>query len=269
MKSRYPWVEKESIPCCRPETILEIKNLSLRYKNDYAFRDVNLQISKGCITGIVGPSGCGKSSLIQAINLIHSYNQECHLEGSIIFEGKDIVCTKINKQLIHKKIGMVFQNPNPFPLSIYKNLEIPLKEHDFDKIEERIEKALKDVGLWDEVKDRLDGPAMKLSGGQKQRLCIARSIVIEPEVILMDEPCSSLDPISSKVVEDLIEKMRGRYTVIIVTHNLAQARRIADKVAVFWFEHDVGKLIEFNDTFEIFERPKTQITEEYISGFRG
>ena len=187
-------------------------------------------------------------------------------------ENLDVLSPQVDVLQLRRRVGMIFQKPNPFPMSIRKNLEFPLKEHGISSqatVNELAQKSLMDVGLWNEVKDRLDAPALGLSGGQQQRLCIARALVLSPEVLLMDEPCSALDPLSSGVVEDLIFSLRGQYTVVIVTHNLAQARRIADYVGVFWTQDETGRLVEFGPTQQIFEHPQQDLTTAYINGIRG
>lgn len=251
--------------------ILEIKNLQLSYGTECAFSNTNLSIEKNKITSIIGPSGCGKSSLLQSINRMTELNHEVSISGDIFFNKQSVFDTRIDLRKLRKKIGIVFQEPTPLPLSIATNIELPLKEHGFDNIKERMESALKAVGLWNEVKNKLKSPAGKLSGGQKQRLCIARTIALEPEVILMDEPCSSLDPKSTEIIEELITELRNDYTIVIVTHNLSQAKRISDKTAVFWFDDRAcsGSIIESSDTDYIFNHSQNEIVKDYISGLKG
>ncbi|GAB1269614.1 phosphate ABC transporter ATP-binding protein PstB [Aurantivibrio infirmus] len=259
-------------PCCDPQAHLSISNLTVAYQNKIVLADVSLSIYKGCITALIGPSGCGKTSFLSSLNRLAELNSDAKISGQIEFEGKDIYHEKTDVLMLRRKIGMIFQKPNPFPLSIKKNIELPLREHGIKKraeLDDKIETALRDVGLWDEVSDRLDSPALALSGGQQQRLCIARAIVLQPSVLLMDEPCSALDPIASAVVEDLIQKLAGRFTVVIVTHNLGQARRIANYAAFFWMREKVGKLIEFNRCQSLFEKPSSDLTAAYVSGMRG
>ena len=189
-----------------------------------------------------------------------------------MFDGQNVIDESVHLLSLRRRIGMIFQKPNPFPLSIRRNLELPLREHglrDRNTLDEKIERALSDVGLWDEIKDRLEASALALSGGQQQRLCIARALVLEPEILLMDEPCSALDPLSSAVVEELIVRLGGHYTLVLVTHNLAQARRIANYAAFFWMSERVGKLIEFGKCEQLFEAPAEELTAAYISGARG
>ncbi len=273
LKTDYPWSPLEvKVKCCEPSKYFEIKNLSLRYGSKLVFENVNLDINQGCITAIVGPSGCGKTSFLGCINKLTDLIPTTNVQGELKFEANCILNSKIDSRTLRRKIGMIFQKSQPFPLSIRKNLTLPLVEIGIkNKAEQNeiIEKVLKEVGLWAEVQNRLDHSALELSGGQQQRLCIARALTLRPEVLLMDEPCSALDPISSGIVEDLILSLRGKYTVVIVTHNLAQARRIADYVAVFWVEKETGKLIEYGDCQQIFENPQQPLTKAYVSGIRG
>ncbi|MCC6206776.1 MAG: phosphate ABC transporter ATP-binding protein [Gammaproteobacteria bacterium] len=259
-------------PCCDPVPHLSIANLSIAYGGNTVLDGVTLDIYKGCITALIGPSGCGKTSFLSALNRLTDLMPEARVRGRIRFGATELLDPRLDVLALRRRIGMIFQKPNPFPLSIRRNLELPLREHGVrnrDALDARIETALRDVGLWDEVRDRLDGPALALSGGQQQRLCIARALVLEPSVLLMDEPCSALDPISSGVVEELILRLRGRYTVVIVTHNLAQARRIANYAAFFWMKERVGKLIEFGRCQPLFETPTHPLTAAYVSGSRG
>jgi len=196
----------------------------------------------------------------------------CKVSGSVRYEQEDVRENKVDVISLRRRVGMIFQKPNPFPLSIRKNLTFPLWEHgirDAQQVRTKVEESLRDVGLWDEVKDRLDASAQALSGGQQQRLCLARALALKPEVLLLDEPCSALDPIASGVVEDMIADLRGRYTVIVVTHNLAQARRIADDVAFFWVQDGAGRLIETGTARQVFEHPEHELTKAYVSGQRG
>ncbi|MBX3302303.1 MAG: phosphate ABC transporter ATP-binding protein [Nitrospira sp.] len=257
---------------CERQPFVEVDQLSLHYRGKPAFQDVTLSINKGCITALVGPSGCGKTSFLTCLNRLTDLIAGCRVSGRITIETLDVLAPGLDVIQLRRRIGMIFQKPNPFPLSIRKNLEFPLREHgvrDRRQIAQTIEATLRDVGLWEEVKDRLDSPALALSGGQQQRLCIARSLALAPEVLLMDEPCSALDPLSSGVVEDLIVSLRGRYTILIVTHNLAQARRIADDAAFFWVQNGVGRLIEAGIAKQIFEEPHDPLTAAYVSGMRG
>jgi phosphate transport system ATP-binding protein len=259
-------------PCCAPEPVIEIEGLSLNYNGRPALKDVSLDIYRGCVTALIGPSGCGKTSLLSSMNRLTDLIAGCSVHGRIAIAGAEVLGDLIDVQALRRRVGMIFQKPNPFPLSIRRNFEMPLREHglrDRTDIDGRIERALTDVGLWTEVKDRLEAPALSLSGGQQQRLCIARAIALEPSILLMDEPCSALDPLSSAVVEDLIASLRGRYTVVIVTHNLAQARRIANYAAFFWVRDRAGTLIEFGQCRRIFEAPQHDLTAAYVNGVRG
>ncbi len=270
--NKYPW--KGSLSgqkCCDSSLVLSTQNLSLYYDNFLAFKDVNLEINKGCVTGIIGPSGCGKSSLIQCLNRMIEHYPKTKVIGDIQFNGQNIFDTRLDLIDLRKRIGIVFQEPTPLPLSIYDNIALPLKEHHFDYIPERVEKALYDVGLWNEVKDDLNRPANNLSGGQKQRLCIARTIALGPEVILMDEPCSSLDPISTEKIEELIHELKGQYTILIVTHNLAQARRVCDYIYAFWYDENqnCGTILESGTCSHVFEDSKNKVIQDYIGGLKG
>ncbi|GJL72392.1 MAG: phosphate ABC transporter ATP-binding protein [Nitrosomonas sp.] len=258
--------------CCDPQPIVQVKNFSLHYDNKTALDKVTLDIYRGCITALIGPSGCGKTSFLSAINRLTDLIPNCKVVGHIQVDGVDIYQSACDVQVLRQQIGMVFQKPTPFPLSIRRNIELPLREHGVTKraeVEAVSEQVLRDVGLWHEVHDRLDSAALSLSGGQQQRLCIARALALKPKILLMDEPCSALDPIASGVVEDLIVGLQGRYTIVIVTHNLAQARRIANYAAFFWVKERAGHLIEFGHCRDIFETPVHQLTAAYVSGARG
>jgi len=262
----------EALTCCVPEPQLEVRALSVSYGERRVLEAVSLDIYRGCITALIGPSGCGKTSFLSSINRLTDMLPSARVEGSVRFDGREIFDATVDTLQLRRRIGMIFQKPNPFPLSIRRNLELPLREHGVRNRRERSERAeqgLRDVGLWDEVKDRLDSSAMALSGGQQQRLCIARALVLEPEILLMDEPCSALDPMSSAVVEELITRLRGRYTIVIVTHNLAQAKRVANYAGFFWMTERVGKLIEFGQSQRLFEAPAHALTRAYISGVSG
>ncbi|MDT8281895.1 MAG: phosphate ABC transporter ATP-binding protein [Gammaproteobacteria bacterium] len=259
-------------PCCEPEPAIRVRNLSLYYSGQPALDNVTLDIYRGCITALIGPSGCGKTSFLSSLNRLTDLIANCTVTGDIEIEGEAIHSVSTDVQALRRRVGMIFQKPNPFPLSIRRNIQMPLREHGVKKptqLETRMETALSDVGLWAEVKDRLDSPALALSGGQQQRLCIARALALQPEILLMDEPCSALDPLSSAVVEDLIQSLRGRYTVVIVTHNLAQARRIANYAGFFWAKERTGKLVEFGRCQQIFECPAHELTAAYVNGTRG
>lgn len=258
--------------CCVPVPHLHIANLSVGYGHNIVLEGVSLDIYKGCITALIGPSGCGKTSFLSTLNRLIDLIPGATVKGTVEIAGLDVLDPHVDLLALRRRVGMIFQKPNPFPLSIRRNLELPLREHGIRNrvvLAHKVETVLKDTGLWEEVRDRLDSPALALSGGQQQRLCIARALVLEPEVLLMDEPCSALDPISSRVVEELIQRLRGRLTVVIVTHNLAQARRIANYAAFFWMTERVGKLIEFGQCRNLFETPRNKLTMAYVSGAAG
>ncbi len=251
---------------------IALRDLSVSYAGDCALREVTLDIDQGGITALIGPSGCGKTSLLNALNRMTDLIPGCRVSGHAHIGGLDIRGNNVDLRALRRRVGMVFQRPQPFPFSIARNLDLPLREHGVRAASERAdraERALRDVGLWTEVCDRLNGPALSLSGGQRQRLCIARAIALEPEILLMDEPCSALDPHASAVVEDLILSWRDRYTVVMVTHNLGQARRVADHVAMFWVDVGCGLLIEHGTAETVFESPRHSVTAAYVSGRHG
>ncbi len=259
-------------PCCIPVPHLRVQDLSVHYGPHTVLAGVSVDIYKGCITALIGPSGCGKTSFLSALNRLTDLIPGASVQGQITLDGLDVRHPRTDMLALRRRVGMIFQKPNPFPLSIRRNLALPLREHgvkDRAVLDEKIETTLRDVGLWDEVCDRLDSPALALSGGQQQRLCIARALVLAPEVLLMDEPCSALDPLSSRVVEELIQRLRGRLTVVIVTHNLAQARRIANYAAFFWMTERVGQLVEFGQCVKLFDAPQHALTQAYVSGATG
>ncbi|MBI3180953.1 MAG: phosphate ABC transporter ATP-binding protein [Myxococcales bacterium] len=268
-----PWAPLEERPkCCEPRPFVRTEGLSVFYGSRAAIREVSLSVNRGCITALVGPSGCGKTSFLCALNRMTDLIPGAKVYGRVELSGEDILDAGADVVALRRRVGMIFQKPNPFPLSVRRNLELPLREHgvrDRSAIEEKVERALRDVGLWEEVKDRLDAPAQALSGGQQQRLCIARALALDPEALLFDEPCSALDPLAAGVVEDRIASLRGRYSVVIVTHNLAQARRIADWVALFWMIDGAGRLVEYGSSKAVFEAATHPITAAYISGIRG
>ncbi len=252
--------------------MIRTEGLSVYYGGVTAVRRVDLEVPQGAITAIVGPSGCGKSSFLWALNRMVDLVAGGRVSGWVEIGGVDVYGGALRVRDLRRRVGMIFQKPNPFPLSIRRNIELALREHGVaDKARRRqiTERVLRDVGLFDEVADRLDAPALHLSGGQQQRLCIARALALEPEVLLLDEPCSALDPIASGVVEDLIVGLRGRYTIVLVTHNLAQARRVADEVAVFWQVDGAGALLEHGSTKQIFEAPRDETVAAYLRGARG
>lgn len=251
---------------------LRLSGLSVSYGELTALRNVDLSIPEGEITALVGPSGCGKTSFLHSLNRLTDLIPRCRVTGSIhLCDGTEITHPKTDVLELRRRIGIVFQRPNPFPQSIRRNFEIPLKEHGWSRrdIPNRIEQVLREVGLWNEVSDRLHQNATALSGGQQQRLCIARALALDPEVILFDEPCSALDPIASGVVEDLIHSLKGKVTVVIVTHHLAQARRIADHAAVFWMQDGAGALVEHGPAERVFSAPTDPDAALYLSGARG
>ncbi len=266
-----PWLDRPA--CCeRRESTIEVRELTVRYGSTTALRNVTLSVPRGCITAVVGPSGCGKSTFLSTLNRMTDLVAGCRVQGSVTLEGHDILNETTDLIALRRRVGMIFQKPNPFPLSIRRNLTFPLRHHGLRNgrsPDDRVEDILRQVGLWDEVKDRLDSPALELSGGQQQRLCLARALVLEPQVLLLDEPCSALDPIAGTVVEDLILSLRGRYTVVVVTHNLAQARRIADDVAVFWVRDGSGAMIEHGPVERVFDAPQEEQTAAYVHGARG
>ncbi len=251
---------------------IQTERLTLYYGKKAAFSEINIEIQAGKITALVGPSGCGKSSFLSSLNRLTDLIPNTKLSGSIRLDALEILNNSVDAIALRRRVGTIFQKPSPFPFSIWKNLAFPLQEHGIknrEQLDWLIESTLEKVGLWQEVKDRLNSSALSLSGGQKQRLCIARALVLQPEVLLFDEPCSALDPISSGVVEDLIASLKGSYTVVIVTHNLAQARRIGDYVGLFWVEENVGRLIEYGTVEQVFTAPQHPLTAAYINGIRG
>ena len=256
----------------REQVVLRLDDVAVSYNARLAVREATFDVSLGKITALIGPSGCGKSSLLQSMNRLTDLIPGARVDGQIHLGELDVLAPETDVPLLRRRVGMIFQKPNPFPTSIRSNLALPLREHgvrDRHKIEATIEESLREVALWQEVQDRLDSPAQALSGGQQQRLCIARALVLQPEVILLDEPCSALDPIASGVVEDLVSSLRGNFSVVIVTHNLAQARRIADDVVVLWACGGAGCLAEVGPTEQIFEDPQDSITRDYVRGYRG
>ena len=246
--------------------------LGVRYHGVPAIQDVEAAFARRRITAIIGPSGCGKSTFLSCLNRLIDHTPNAVLSGSIRIGTDDVTDRCCDDMALRRRVGFIFQRPTPFPMSIRRNLDMPLREHGVRDAGQRkalIEWALREVGLWDELGGRLRRPATLLSGGQQQRLCIARALALDPEVLLMDEPCSALDPLASGVIEDLLLKLRERITVVIVTHNLAQARRLADDVAVFWTRENVGRLIEFGPVSAVFDHPREPETRAYIAGLRG
>ncbi len=249
-----------------------VNNLSVTYGRTTVLGGVSTNIHEGQITALIGPSGCGKTTFLSCLNRLIDFVPGAQVRGELRVAGEDIYAKSCDLRALRRKVGMVFQRPNPFPFSIRKNIELPLKEFGIksrQEIGDRMEVVLKDVGLWAEVENKLDTSALSLSGGQQQRLCIARALALAPEILLMDEPCSALDPRSSSVVEGLIESMKGKYTVVIVTHNLAQARRIADDVTLFWVLNRAGTIIETGKCCQVFESPTHRLTADYVCGATG
>lgn len=253
--------EKKSLP----ENILDIKKLDLWYGENHALKNVNMEIKRNAITAFIGPSGCGKSTFLKTLNRMNDLVPGVRIEGQVLLDGVDIYDPKVDTSMLRKKIGMVFQQPNPFPMSIYDNVAYGPRIHGIKnkvKLDQIVEESLKGAAIFDEVKDRLKKSALGLSGGQQQRLCIARALAVSPEVLLMDEPTSALDPISTLKVEELMEELKKKYTVVVVTHNMQQAARVSDDTAFFL----VGEVIEKDITDNIFSQPKDKRTEDYITG---
>ncbi len=241
-----------------------IEHLDLYYDKFQALKDVNLNLEANRITAFIGPSGCGKSTLLKSLNRMNDLVEGCRITGKVELDGEDIY-GKMDINHLRKRVGMVFQKPNPFPMSVYDNIAFGPRTHGIrsrSKLDEIVEKSLRNAAIWDEVKDRLKKSALGLSGGQQQRLCIARALAVEPEVLLMDEPTSALDPISTSKIEDLAVELKNEYTIIMVTHNMQQAARISDKTAFFL----LGEMVEYGDTEKIFSLPQDKRTEEYITG---
>ncbi|NPA39897.1 MAG: phosphate ABC transporter ATP-binding protein PstB [Thermodesulfobacteria bacterium] len=243
---------------------LKVRNLNFYYGKEKALKNINLDVFRNKVTALIGPSGCGKTTFLRCLNRMHDLYVGTRYEGEIIFEGKNILDKNIDLIELRSKIGMVFQKPTPFPMSIFDNVAYGLKLKGIkgSELKDRVEKALKDAALWDEVKDRLKESAFSLSGGQQQRLCIARAIAVEPKVLLFDEPTSALDPISTAKIEDLIVELKNKVTIVIVTHNMQQAARISDFTAFMY----LGELIEVGPTEKIFTNPEKKLTEDYITG---
>lgn len=244
---------------------ISVKDLDLYYGDFKALKNINIEIEPNEITAFIGPSGCGKSTLLRCLNRMNDLVEGCKIEGNVLLDGTDIYGKNVDVNLLRKKVGMVFQKPNPFPMSIYDNIAYGPRTHGIKnkaQLDEIVETSLKNAAIWDECKDRLKSSALGMSGGQQQRLCIARALACQPEVILMDEPTSALDPISTSKIEELILKLKKKYTVVIVTHNMQQAVRISDKTAFFL----LGDLVEYGQTDQIFSVPKDKRTENYITG---
>ena len=244
---------------------ISVKDLDLYYGDFKALKNINIEIEPNEITAFIGPSGCGKSTLLRCLNRMNDPVEGCRIEGSVLLDGTNIYGKNVDVNLLRKKVGMVFQKPNPFPMSIYDNIAYGPRTHGIKnkaQLDEIVETSLKNAAIWDECKDRLKSSALGMSGGQQQRLCIARALACQPEVILMDEPTSALDPISTSKIEELVLELKKKYTVVIVTHNMQQAVRISDKTAFFL----LGDLVEYGQTDQIFSVPKDKRTENYITG---
>ena len=244
---------------------IDLKDMDLFYGSFQALKNVNLEIEPNKITAFIGPSGCGKSTLLKSLNRMNDLVEGCRIEGKILLDGQDIYAKSMDVNTLRKRVGMVFQKPNPFPMSIYDNVAYGPRTHGIHskaRLDEIVEKSLRNAAIWDEVKDRLKKSALGMSGGQQQRLCIARALAVEPEVLLMDEPTSALDPISTSKIEDLAADLKKDYTIVMVTHNMQQAVRISDNTAFFL----LGEMIEYNNTEKLFSIPSYKRTEDYITG---
>ena len=258
----------ESLSLANEDICMQVQELSLRYGEKQALHGIDLQIPRQRVTAFIGPSGCGKSTLLRCFNRMNDLIDNVHIDGRILIDGEDIYDRRVDVSALRQRVGMVFQKPNPFPKSIYENVAYGLRLKGVNKrheLDDKVEWALKGAALWEEVKDRLHDSAFGLSGGQQQRLVIARSIAIEPEVLLLDEPASALDPISTLKIEELIYELKSRYTIVIVTHNMQQAARVSDYTAFMY----MGDLIEFGDTDTLFTKPAKKQTEDYITGRYG
>lgn len=244
---------------------VKVENLNLYYGENHALKDVNMDIQENAVTAFIGPSGCGKSTFLKTLNRMNDLVDGVRIDGKVLLDGEDIYEPGVDTTILRKKVGMVFQQPNPFPMSIYDNIAYGPRVHgirDKKRLDQVVEESLRGAAIFDEVKDRLKKSAMGLSGGQQQRICIARALAVQPEVLLMDEPTSALDPISTSKIEDLMEDLKKKYTVIVVTHNMQQATRVSDQTAFFL----VGEMVEFGDTKQIFSYPQDKRTEDYITG---
>ncbi len=247
------------------EIAFTVKDLNLYYGDNHALKGVNMQIRKNAVTAFIGPSGCGKSTFLKTLNRMNDLVDNVRIEGTVLLDGEDIYAEGVDTTILRKKVGMVFQQPNPFPMSIYDNIAYGPRVHgikDKRKLDEIVEESLRGAAIFDEVKDRLKKSALGLSGGQQQRICIARALAVQPEVLLMDEPTSALDPISTSKIEDLMEELKKKYTVVVVTHNMQQAVRVSDDTAFFL----VGEMVEFGETKNLFAYPRDKRTEDYITG---
>ncbi len=244
---------------------IEAKNVDVYYGENHVLKDISMSVKENTVTAFIGPSGCGKSTFLRTLNRMNDYIESFRKTGQVLINGKEIYDKKVRVEDLRRKVGMVFQKPNPFPKSIFDNVAYGLRIHgvsDKGEINERVEKSLRQSALWGEVKDKLDKPALSLSGGQQQRLCIARTLAVKPSIILMDEPASALDPISTAKIEELIQELKEKYTIVIVTHNMQQAARVSDRTAFFY----LGELIEYDKTSVLFTKPSNKQTENYITG---
>ena len=244
---------------------VKVENLNLYYGENHALKDVNMDIQENAVTAFIGPSGCGKTTFLKTLNRMNDLVDGVRIDGKVLLDGEDIYDPSVDTTILRKKVGMVFQQPNPFPMSIYDNIAYGPRVHgirDKKRLDQIVEESLRGAAIFDEVKDRLKKSAMGLSGGQQQRICIARALAVQPEVLLMDEPTSALDPISTAKIEELMEDLKKKYTVIVVTHNMQQATRVSDQTAFFL----VGEMVEFGDTKQIFSYPQDKRTEDYITG---
>ena len=244
---------------------VKVENLNLYYGENHALKDVNMDIQENAVTAFIGPSGCGKSTFLKTLNRMNDLVDGVRIDGNVLLDGEDIYDPSVDTTILRKKVGMVFQQPNPFPMSIYDNIAYGPRVHgirDKKRLDQIVEESLRGAAIFDEVKDRLKKSAMGLSGGQQQRICIARALAVQPEVLLMDEPTSALDPISTAKIEELMEDLKKKYTVIVVTHNMQQETRVSDQTAFFL----VGEMVEFGDTKQIFSYPQDKRTEDYITG---
>ena len=249
------------------EVVFDIDALTVSYGSSVAIRDVSLDVHRHTITAVIGPSGCGKSTFLRCLNRLNDLVSGVRIDGTVLYHGIDLYGSAVDPIEVRRRIGMVFQRPNPFPKSIYDNVAYGLRILGMkDGLDDRVERALRRAALWDEVKDRLKRPALGLSGGQQQRLCIARAIAVEPDVILLDEPASALDPISTSAIEDLMHELKRDYTLVIVTHNMQQAARVAEMTAFFSLEDGAGTLVEYDSTATIFTQPADERTEGYVTG---
>ena len=265
IETEVPASARDVKPLQDLEVAVSVKNVNLFYAEKQALHDVSLNIPRGHVVAFIGPSGCGKSTLLRCFNRMNDLVDNCRVEGEIQIDGKNIYDRSVNVAQLRRRVGMVFQKPNPFPKSIYENVAYGLRllgVKNRAQLDETVERSLKQAALWDEVKDRLDASGLSLSGGQQQRLVIARAVALEPEVLLLDEPCSALDPISTAKVEELLHELKHKYTIVIVTHNMQQAARVSDFTAYMY----LGKLIEYSPTRELFMKPARRETEDYITG---